>query len=82
MITKGRNYVDHPKCVMAKYGSGIKWHPGVDLKRTLVNDEITMSSFLAVEEGLGWEFSIVLHLAPNSSQLLYIEKQVEEQLIS
>jgi hypothetical protein len=33
-------------------------------------DEITMSSFLAVEEGLGWEFSILLHLAPNISQFL------------
>jgi hypothetical protein len=52
--------------------SGIKWHPRVDLKRTIRKnkDEITMSSFLAVEERLGWEFSILLHLAPNSSQLL------------
>jgi hypothetical protein len=58
---------------MAHCGSGIKWHPRIDLKRTLGKnkDEITMSSFLAVEEGLGWEFSILLHLAPNISQLLH-----------
>jgi hypothetical protein len=60
-------------CVMAHCGSGIKRHPKkVDLKRTLRKnkDEITMSSFLAVEEGLGREFSIVLHLPPNISQFL------------
>jgi hypothetical protein len=56
---------------MAKYGSGIKRPPRVDLKRTLGNAEIKMSSFLAVEEGLGREFSIVLHLPPYISQLLY-----------
>jgi hypothetical protein len=69
---------------MAHYGSGIKWPPRVDLKRILRKneDEITMSSFLAVEEGLGREFSIVLHLAPNLSQFLYKDKHVEEQLIS